>query len=60
MERQEQEHVENLTRELATAEIDTCFRDALQKGETMGDVVMVDDQGNPVRDMPKRKNILGL
>jgi len=59
-ERQEQEYVEKLTRELATAEIDTRFRDTLQKGEAMGDVVMVDDQGNPVSNMPKRKNILGL
>ncbi len=59
-EQQEQEYVESLTRNLATAEIDTRFRDALQKGETMGDIVMVDDQGNPVSDLPKRKNILGL
>ncbi len=59
-ERQEQEYVENLPRTLAATEIDTRFRDALQKGETMGDVVMVDDQGNPVSNLPKRKNILGI
>lgn len=57
---EQQEYVENLTGELATAEIDTRFRDTLRTGETMGDVIMVDDQGNPVSDMPKRKNILGL
>lgn len=48
--------VERLTRELAAAELDTRFREALAKGEIVGDIVAVDEQGHEVRNR-KRSNI---
>ncbi len=48
--------VEKLTRELAAAELDTRFREALSKGEITGDIVAVDEQGREVR-IRKRSNI---
>ena len=41
--------VERLTRELAAAELDTRFREALAKGEITGDLVAVDEQGREVK-----------
>ena len=54
-ERATQASVEKLTRELAAAELDTRFREALAKGEISGDVVAVDKQGHEVKR--KRSNI---
>ncbi len=51
--------VERLTRELAAAELDTRFREALAKGELTGDIVAVDEQGQEVKNR-KRSNIFDL
>ena len=50
-----QASVEKLTRELAAAELETRFREALAKGEITGDIVAVDEQGHEVKR--KRSNI---
>ena len=47
--------VEKLTRELAAAELDTRFREALARGEITGDIVAVDEQGHEIKR--KRSNI---
>ncbi len=44
--------VEKLTRELAAAELDTRFREALASGEIAGDIVAVDQQGREVKRKP--------
>ena len=50
-----QASAEKLTRELAAAELDTRFREALAIGEIAGDIVAVDEQGHEVER--KRSNI---
>lgn len=48
---------DQLTREQAGREIDDRFREALRRGETSGDVVFLDEQGNEVKGALSDKTI---
>ena len=51
---------DQLARELAGREIDARVREALQRGETSGDVVVLDDQGNEIVGALSSKTIFDL
>lgn len=51
---------DQLAREQAGREIDARFREALQRGETSGDVVVLDDQGNEIVGALSSKTIFDL
>ncbi len=42
--------VNRLTHELAARQLDTRFMDALERGEIEGDILVVDEQGNEVKN----------
>ena len=51
---------DQLAHELAGREIDARFREALQRGETSGDIVVLDDQGNEIVGALSSKTIFDL
>lgn len=42
--------VSRLTHELAARQLDTRFLDALERGEIEGDILVVDEQGNEIKN----------
>lgn len=55
-----QQTVDRLTHELAAHELEARFRDALARGEISGDFVMLDENGNEIKDALPRKTIFDL
>jgi len=48
---------DQFTREQAGREIDARFREALRRGDTRGDVVFLDEQGNEIKNALSSKTI---
>ena len=55
-----QDTIDRLTHALAPRELDARFLDALERGEVQGDLLMVDGQGNEVRNALPRPTIFDL